>query len=109
MQLTIEHAIAAGEAGMGRALDAAERDDAAFSVKAQTAILAHLANAPGRQAAGEDLVDAAINAGARCRDARAFGGVFQSLSRRGLIRTVAYTVRKKGHGTAGGRIWALCQ
>jgi hypothetical protein len=35
--------------------------------------------------------------------------VFGRLSRRGVIRTVGFCMRAKGHGTAGGRIWGLCQ
>ena len=58
-------------------------------------------------ASGEKLTDLAVAYGFRPHDARAFGAVFGSLSRRGLIRCVGYCERRKGHGTAGGRIWGL--
>jgi hypothetical protein len=57
------------------------------------------------QMSGEQLVDAAQQHGHRPHDARAFGAVFGSLSRRNLIRCVGYCEREKGHGTAGGRVW----
>jgi hypothetical protein len=56
---------------------------------------------------GEALTDAAKSAGFRPHDDRAFGAVFQRLSRQGQIRTVAFCLRAKGRGTAGGRIWGL--
>lgn len=58
------------------------------------------------QQSGEALTNAAIEHGYRPHDQRAFGPVFGSLSRKGLIRCVGYCERQKGHGTAGGRIWA---
>ena len=54
---------------------------------------------------GEIVVDAAREHGYRPHDDRAFGAVFQSLARRGEIRHVGYTERRKGHGTGGARIW----
>ena len=58
-------------------------------------------------APGEIVVDLAKKAGIVATDDRAFGAVFGTLSRKGLIRCVGYCERKKGRGTAGGRIWAL--
>jgi hypothetical protein len=57
------------------------------------------------QMSGEALVDAAIQHGYRPHDQRAFGAVFGTLSRKGLIRCAGYCEREKGHGTAGGRLW----
>lgn len=54
---------------------------------------------------GEDLVDRCLRAGIHTHDGRAFGAVFAGLSGRGKIRCVGYTERRKGHGTAGGRLW----
>lgn len=87
--------------------DKAQRADPDFTEKATNAILAHL-RVVG-EASGEVLTDVAIAHGARPHDQRAFGGVFAGLSRRGLIRTVGYCMRNKGHGTAGGRVWAICK
>lgn len=108
-QMSIEDAIAAGDAGMRRSAAAADRRDPEFKDKAQAAFLQLLRRSPAGQASGEDMVDAARDAGAVPPDDRAFGAVFKALSSRGAIRCVGFTVRKKGHGTAGGRIWALCQ
>ena len=94
----------AGEQAAGACLAKAQRGDPEFSVKARAAILAHLRTVG--TASGETLTDIAIAHGARPHDARAFGGVFQSLSRANLIRTVGFCLREKGHGTAGGRVWA---
>lgn len=105
-QLTIEHAIAAGQHGMAISMAKAQEVDPLFSEKAKAAILAHLRVVGS--ASGEVLTDVARAHGARPHDDRAFGGVFQSLSRAGLIRTVGYCARTKGHGTAGGRIWGIC-
>jgi hypothetical protein len=106
-QLTID--FDAHEAGISAA-NACEKKarkvDPEFSEKAATAILAHLRTVG--QASGEVLTDVAIAHGARAHDARAFGAVFSRLSRKGLIRTIGFCMRSKGHGTAGGRIWGLC-
>ena len=53
------------------------------------------------QQSGEQLVDAAMQHGFRPKEARAFGAVFSTLSRRGQIRCVGFCMREKGHGTAG--------
>lgn len=109
-QLTIDYdslaeASAKGSTAAQACIDKAQRTDPEFSAKAEKAILAHL-QAVG-QASGEVLTDVAIAHGARPHDQRAFGSVFQSMSRRGLIRTVGFCLRTKGHGTAGGRVWGL--
>jgi cytochrome c556 len=104
-QLSIDFARAAGESAANACTSKAHRSDPEFTAKAKVAILAHL-RAVGR-ASGEELVNVAIAHGARPHDARAFGSVFQSLSRDGSIRTVGFCLREKGHGTAGGRIWSI--
>jgi hypothetical protein len=57
------------------------------------------------QMSGEALVNLAKAAGYTPHDDRAYGSVFSTLSRRGAIRCVGYCERKKGHSTAGGRLW----
>jgi hypothetical protein len=76
-----------------------------FAEKAKKIILDHLAIV--QKCSGEELVDLAIAKGAIPHDSRAFGGVFQSMSRRGPIRKVAFCERRKGHGTAGGIVWGV--
>lgn len=104
-QLSIFDAIEQGQEAAGRCLDKAQRIDPSFSEKARSAILGHLRVVGS--ASGEVLTDVAMAHGARCHDGRAFGPVFSGLARAGLIRTVSFCIRSKGHGTAGGRIWAL--
>ena len=94
-----------GEQAGNACLAKAKRIDPEFAYKAEQAILWHLRIVG--QASGEVLTDVAIAHGARPHDARAFGPVFKAMARRGLIRTVGYCLRTKGHATAGGRIWGL--
>lgn len=56
---------------------------------------------------GEDLVDALKQAGFRGHDDRCFGPVFAGLARLRKIRCIGYCPRRRGHGTAGGRIWDI--
>ena len=57
---------------------------------------------------GEDLVEACEAHGYRGHDARCFGAVFGSLSRRKAIVCLrADLPRRNGHGTSGGRLWGL--
>jgi hypothetical protein len=99
----IEHARAAGRLMGTLALQRAEDADAAFPELARTFILDHLRVV--RKASGEDLVDIAKAKGATPPDDRAFGSIFASMARKNLIRHAGFALRKKGHGTAGGRIW----
>ena len=94
------------QSGMAVCFAKAKQIDPDFSAKAEAAILAHL-QAVG-QCPGEDLTEIAKAHGAIPQDDRAFGAVYQSLSRRGLIKTVGFCLRKRGNGTAGGRIWGIC-
>lgn len=61
---------------------------------------------PDSQVRGEDLVNGAKLAGIRPHDDRAYGPIFQKAIRDGLIVPVGYAPRVKGHGTAGGRVYA---
>ena len=81
----------------------AERVAGFDTAAAKAAILDLLAD--GRPRSGEELVDHCIRSGIVPHDQRAFGSVFGRLSQDGKIEAVGYTERRKGHGTAGGRIW----
>jgi hypothetical protein len=59
----------------------------------------------GRPMSGEELVDHCQRRGLVPHDARAFGPVFGTLSRSGKIEAVGFAARRKGHGTAGARLW----
>jgi hypothetical protein len=93
----------AGLAAGAACLEKAERRgfDAAA---AREEILTILVKA-GRPMSGEELVDHCQQRGLVPHDARAFGPVFGTLARRGLIEAVGFAARRKGHGTAGARLW----
>ena len=90
-----------------KALDAKTgRLAADFGERASAFILAHLA-ANGAMS-GEALTDACKSAGIRPpqgMDDRAFGPVYQRLAQANQIRVCGSTVRRRGHGTSGGRVW----
>lgn len=89
----------AGEACKAKAEAAGFDSDAAKAV-----VMASLLRAGG-PLSGEQLVNECIAAGIVPHDARAFGPVIASLARVGSITTVGFAARKKGHGTAGARLW----
>ncbi len=98
---------AAGEEAGNRAADRAERATAEFREKAATCFLKYLAAQPGGLSTGELMTDAAKQAGIRPPDDRAFGPVFQALSRGNKIAFDGFVPRTKGHGSAGGKRWRL--
>ena len=59
------------------------------------------------ESSGEDITDACLAAGIRPHDERAFGPVYHTLARKGLIVKAGATIRRKGHGCSGGNIWRL--
>lgn len=107
-QLSIFDAIAAGQEAAGRCLDRAVRSDPSFADRAKVAILAHLAT--HGPTSGEDLTEACKKSGIVPSDDRAFGGVFLGLinPRNPQITCLRSDLpRKHGHGTSGGKLWAL--
>ncbi|MDH4417681.1 MAG: hypothetical protein QE485_10685 [Acidovorax sp.] len=90
-----------------KAADRADQDAPGFSERALEHIrVTMLAAAPGAQLRGEDIVNAAKVAGIRPPDDRAFGSIFSKAIRLGFIEPVGFAPRVKGHGTAGGRLYA---
>lgn len=58
----------------------------------------------------ERLTDACMAAGiAPVASTKAFGAVYASLSRRGLIVSCGLAPRARGHGSIGAHIWTLTQ
>jgi hypothetical protein len=103
---TLKAAKVEGERAMHLCLDKAKRSLPDFAERAEQAILEHL-RAKG-QCSGEELVEVARAKGAIARDGRAFGPVFQVLLRRGLIVCLRSDLpRRHGHGTSGGKLYAL--
>jgi len=82
----------------------AEQHRAHFSADAQAFVLTYLRQGP---ASGEVITLACKQAGIVPHDDRAFGTVYMSLAKRGLIEKVGMVRRERGHGTAGGNVWAL--
>lgn len=104
--ISFEASREAGKAASESCTAKALRSDPTFVQKAQQAILAHLRVVGS--ASGETLVDIAIASGARCKDARAFGSVFAGLAHKKLIWCVRSDLpRARGHGTSGGKLWAI--
>lgn len=90
-----------------KAVDRAESEGPGFSERALEHIRTTMQTAaPGAQLRGEDIVNAAKVVGIRPPDDRAFGAIFAKAIREGLIAPVGYAPRVKGHGTAGGRVYA---
>jgi len=96
-----------GQEAAARAEDRANADAPGFSERALEHIRATAERlAPDARVRGEDIVNAAKVAGIRPPDDRAFGAIFAKAIRMGLIEPVGYAPRTKGHGTAGGRVYA---
>ena len=83
----------------------AKAQAAGFDADAARAAVLELLRKAGRPMSGEELVDRVQERGLVPHDARAFGPVFQTLVRRGQIEAVGFAARRKGHGTAGARLW----
>lgn len=102
---SLKQARAAGEAGMARATEAAERRVPSFRERAEALILEKLRRGP---ASGEDITDF-VRTALPMKDGRALGTPFAVLSQRGLIEQCGTCKRRKGHSGAGGRIWRLTE
>ena len=96
-----------GQEAAERAEDRANGELPGFSDRALEHIRETAARlAPDARVRGEDIVNAAKMAGIRPPDDRAFGAIFCKAIRLGYIEPVGFAPRTKGHGTAGGRVYA---
>lgn len=93
-----------GREAATNAADRADMDDPEFTRKALTFIVDYVQQRG--QVPGESATLAAVNAGIRPKDQRAFGSVYATALRRGLIHVVGYVPRVRGHGSAGGKLYA---
>ena len=93
------------DVAMARVAQRAEEQRPDFGSEARGFVLRYLA-AHG-PTSGEVLSLQCKGAGIVPHDDRAFGPVYYQLSKRGLIVKVGEARRERGHGTAGGNIWAL--
>lgn len=103
MSFTFARAIGAQMAGL--CAERAEDDVPDFSERAKAFVLEYLRD--HGVSSSELITDAAKLAGLVPHDDRAFGAIYQSLARRKRIEFVGFCARRKGHGTAGGRLWRL--
>ena len=96
-----------GHRGAERARGAADRACPGFSERAY-AFLCDYAHQQGVRGTfrGEECTDAMKMAGIVPHDDRAFGSIYAKAIRQGVIRVAGYCARTKGHGTAGGRVYA---
>lgn len=60
-------------------------------------------------ASGEELTDAAKDAGIIPHSDKAFGAVYMSLSKQGVIEKCGFAQRLKGHRCSGANLWRLTQ
>lgn len=100
-----KQALASGQIRMRKAAAHAEAACPGFVWKAQQ-VTVKLLKVFG-QVSSEELTDAIKACGLKPHDDRAFGAVYQGLARAERIRVVDSCSRRKGHGTSGGRVWAL--
>lgn len=91
---------------MDLAAQRAERDTPAFTDIAIDFAVQFLRGQP-HPVSSEIITNAAKRAGIRPPDDRAFGAVYATAARRGLIRWAGSCKRFKGHGTRGGSLWEL--
>lgn len=109
IQVTIDEAIAQGEAAMQACTEKAQ--SLGFSTDAARAFVLNWLAEYG-PTWSEEIVDAAEKAGRSDlvgHDTRCWGSVFSSLARQGRIRCIEIGMRRKGKGTAGARRWSLTQ
>lgn len=87
------------------AADRAEREVDDFQARAAKFVLIYLAE--HGISSGELITDACKLSGIRPPDDRAFGPVYASLAMANKIECAGFVARRKGHGTAGWRLWRL--
>lgn len=101
---SIADARAVGLAQGLASIDRAESADPHFSEKALDFIVKHVREKG--EVPGESVTLAAAEAGIKPPDQRAFGPIYAMALRRGLIHVVRYIPRVRGHGSAGGKLYA---
>lgn len=94
-----------GDEAAERGADRAARIDPAFRARALEFITAYVEQQGS--ASGESITHAAVLAGIRPPDRRHFGAVFAQALREDRIRVVGSVARVHGHGSAGGKVYAL--
>ena len=94
-----------GDEAAQAALDRTEQDDPTFSTRAYEFIVSYVRD--HGPVPGEAATLAARCAGIKpAKDDRAFGSVYAKALRDGAIKVVDSTNRVRGHGSAGGKVYA---
>jgi len=88
-----------------RCIVKAAANDPDFRNKALTFIVAYVRQEG--EVTGESATLAAVLAGIKPHDQRAFGPVYQEALKRNLLRVVGMAKRVRGHGSAGGKVYAI--
>lgn len=101
-QLTIDDALAAGEAAIRQVSANAGKE---FAEQAAAYVI-YLLRSFGPMTR-EQLTDGCKAMGIRPHNDKAFGGVYKGLSRQGKIRSLGVSRRTKGHGSNGGNLWEV--
>lgn len=104
LSLDLDAARKAGERAMRAAESHAERREPSFTERASD-FMRDLLLTKGPMS-GEALTDACIAAGFDVSDTRAYGAAFRCLVTLGA-RVVGFCPRRKGHGSSGGKVYAI--
>lgn len=103
--LRMDVARSLGEIAMNLAADKAEIEGMDFD-GARRFVLGWLAR--HGETSGEDLTIAMREHGFHANELRAYGAVTRTLQQRGQIKCLRSDLpRRFGHGTSGGKLWAL--
>jgi hypothetical protein len=104
--LTIEEARVARDKILQGLEEVCEERDPTWSEQAMAFILKAMVGKSS--VTGEDLVDQCKKAGILPPTTdRAFGPIFMSLSKKGVIRRIGFEARRKGHAAPGASMWTL--
>lgn len=93
-----------GEEAGQACLAMTEQGDPDFGEKAYQFIVAYIRK--HRRVPGESATLACCLAGIRPKDDRSFGPIYAKAIRAGDIRVVGIVARVRGHGSAGGKLYA---
>jgi hypothetical protein len=91
------------DAAIEQVTENAEKSCPGFGDRARAFVLDYLAK--HGDTSSEVLTAKAIAAGIEPHNSKAFGGIYQSLSRRGLIKKAGHCQRVKGNMTSVGVVW----
>jgi hypothetical protein len=101
---SIAQARAAGLGAGLRSIDRAEAENPSFTQEALDFIVTYIRD--HGETPGESVTLAAVKAGIAPPDQRAFGPIYAMALRRELIHVVRFIPRVRGHGSAGGKLYA---